>query len=316
MAWLGRTSRRIRNAARETAALPDKRRTLPRWAAFEMMRHMTPVAAVDHEGLRYFVSTRDRSLGRVVYLTGGYEPDLIDSVIGVLGDIRGNNRPLEGRAVINVGANIGTSIIRLVAKHGAGSGLAVEPEPENFRLLQMNVLANGLTDRLHTVQAAASNMSGLADLELSPSNLGDHRIRAHEADVILEEDAYGESRRATISVQVRLLDEILSAEASDPEQVALLWVDTQGHEGQVLAGSTRLLKHGVPACIEFWPYGLRRADGLQLLFDTVGEHFDTAIDLRATSDEGKLVHVAAGDLAQLADRYPDESYTDLLLLPR
>jgi FkbM family methyltransferase len=316
MAWLARTSRRVRNAARETAVLPNKRRTLPRWAAFEMMRGLTPVAAVDCEGLRYFVSTRDRSLGRVVYLTGSYEPEMIDMAVRLLREVTGVADPLRDRRVVDVGANIGTSIIPLVNGHGAAGGIAVEPEPENFRLLQINLLTNGLADRVHAVHAAASNISGTADLELSPSNFGDHRIRASELAVLTaDNDAYGESRRPTISVPVRPLDEILTVEGIDLGQVGLLWVDTQGHEGQVLAGATRLLKHGVPACIEFWPYGLRRSDGLELLTASVAEHFSSAIDLRATLEERRRVQIAATDLSALVDRYPAESYTDLLLLP-
>ena len=89
-------------------------------------------------------------------------------------------------------------------------------------------------------------------------------------------------------------------------------MDTQGHEGPGSRRADRLLSGGVPTCIEYWPYGLRRADGLDLLHRTVAKHFSQVIDLRATASR---VELAAADIDRLADSYPAEQYTDLLLLP-
>lgn len=312
MVTLSRTARRMSRVLRETSALPDKRRALPRWAAFELLRTMTPVAAVDTDGLRFFMSTRDRSLGRIVYMSGGYEPEMIAGVVERLNRELGPGY-LDGRTVVDVGANIGTSIVPLLAHHGAAHGLALEPEPRNFRLLEVNVAANGLTGRIRSRQIAASDHAGSAELELSPTNSGDHRIRADAAAAKVD-DTYGEAGRNTISVPIRPLDDVMEHEAIAPTEIGLLWVDTQGHEGQVLAGADRLLSAGVPTCIEYWPYGLRRADGLDLLHRTVAKHFSRAIDLRATASNSQ-VELAAADIEQLADSYPAERYTDLLLLP-
>ena len=42
----------------------------------------------------------------------------------------------------------------------------------------------------------------------------------------------------------------------------LTWMDTQGHEGHILAGGAELLCRRAPALVmEFWPYGLERAGG-------------------------------------------------------
>ncbi len=312
MVTLSRAARRVGRVLRETSALPDKRRALSRWAAFELMRTVTPVAAVDTDGLRFFVSTRDRSLGRIVYMCGGYEPEMI---AGVVQRLHGELGPgcLEGRTVIDVGANIGTSIVPLLAQYGAATGLALEPEPANFALLEVNVAANGLTGRIRCRRIAASDHAGAAQLELSPGNSGDHRIRTATA-VTSVDDAYGEAGRRAISVAVRPLDDVLEQEQVAASDVGLLWVDTQGHEGQVLAGAERLLSAGVPTCIEYWPYGLRRADGLELLHRTVAKHFGRVIDLRAAASGGRD-ELEAADIERFAESYPEERYTDLLLLP-
>ncbi|HET7900404.1 MAG TPA: FkbM family methyltransferase [Candidatus Nanopelagicales bacterium] len=301
-----RILRRIANAGAEVRSLPDKRRTIPRWVAFEAMRAFSPVVAVESEGLRYLVSTRDRSVGRVVFLSGSYDAELIDLVVRTLEREHGEGF-LRGRTVLDVGANIGTTVLPLLVRHGAGRGIAIEPEPGNVGLLRANVASNGLQDRVVVRQLAVSDHDGTATLELATTNSGDHRVRA---DGATSDGAYGEKDRRTIEVPVRTLDSVLLEEGVDVADVALLWVDTQGHEGQVLAGATTLLATGVPVCLEYWPYGLRRAGGLDLLHEVIRARYARVLDLRA---EGGPVEVP--DLDRLAERYPFERYTDLLLLP-
>jgi FkbM family methyltransferase len=306
-----RPLRRAAHVMRETAALPHKGRTIPRWIAFELLRAVSPVVAVDGGGgLRYYVSTRDRSVGRTVFMLGGYEPEVIVAVVRALEQEYGVGY-LRGRTVVDVGANIGTSVIPLVAEHGAARGLALEPEAGNHALLVANVVANELAARITCRQVAASDHRGTAQLELSPGNSGDHRIRTAPAR---PGGAYAEERRRTTDVDVLPLDDVLEEEGIAPAEVALLWVDTQGHEAQVLAGAAGLLTAGVPACIEYWPYGLRRAGGLELLHRLIAEHFTAVLDLR-DAGSGAPTRLAASDVARLAERYPAERYTDLLLLP-
>jgi FkbM family methyltransferase len=295
----------------ETAGLPDKRRTLPRWVAFEAMRGLSPVVAVDSGGLRYYVSTRDRSIGRIVYMCGNYDGAVIDAVVAGLDREYGTGH-LSGRTVIDVGSNIGTSIIPLVARHGASLGLALEPEPRNVALLRANVAANGLGSRVRVRQVAASDRAGTAVMELSPGNSGDHRIRVGAGTS--RAGTQGEARRRTISVPLLPLDDVLAEEGIAPADVGLLWVDTQGHEGQVLAGAATLLAAQVPACVEYWPYGLRRADGLDPLNGIIRASFSRFLDLRRLQG-GVPVASPVEHIDRVQDHYPAERYTDLLLLP-
>jgi hypothetical protein len=45
----------------------------------------------------------------------------------------------------------------------------------------------------------------------------------------------------------------------DGKDVALVWADIQGHEGQFFKGATQLLGRGIPAVCEFWPYAIARS---------------------------------------------------------
>ena len=66
---------------------------------------------------------------------------------------------------------------------GAEDALAIEPEPDNFRLLKCNVVANDLEAKVRTVQRAISDVSGPAFLELSKTNSGDHQLRTPAQDL-------------------------------------------------------------------------------------------------------------------------------------
>ena len=301
-----RFGRRVGNLVRMTAAYPDKRRTLPRWAVFELLRRATPVAAVERNGIRYLVLTGDRGVSRVTYMVGDYDLDTMEHALARLAEVTGDD-VLAGRVFVDVGANVGTSSIPAVRRFAARRAVAFEPAEENFRILSANVALNGLADRIDARRLRISDAPGTGELELAVRNSGDHRIRTAAAFDAF--DAYHESRRATTTVDMARLDDALDELGVAAEEVGVLWVDTQGHEGHVLAGAPRLLAARVPVVCEYWPYGLRRAGGLDTLHSIVARSFTRVIDARADQV------VAAGCVAELADRYPGERYTDLILIP-
>lgn len=71
-----------------------------------------------------------------------------------------------GKVVIDVGASIGDSSIKFV-KSGAKLVVAVEPDPERYGLLVYNVRANGLQDRVLTINKALSSQAGTRRFHVS-----------------------------------------------------------------------------------------------------------------------------------------------------
>ena len=302
-----RLARRAVNAVRVVRALPDKRRSLPRWAVFELLlRPFTPLASVERDGTAYVLRTRDRGVSRVTYITGGYDLEVMDQAVARLEQVLGRD-PVRGRTFVDVGANVGTTSIPAVHRFGARRAIAFEPSDENFRLLAANVALNGLAGVVETRRVGVSDAAGTAELELSPSNSGDHRVRTSAAAGTF--DAYGEGRRAATEIELVRLDDALAELGVASEDVGLLWVDTQGHEGQVLAGAPRLLAAKVPVFCEYWPYGLRRAGGLDRFHAIVAASFSEIIDARGDTA------LPAARVAELADRYRGERYSDLILVP-
>lgn len=305
-----RTGRRMVRLAKETYDLPQRGRALVRWAAFAGVRPFSRTVSTDLDGIRYFVSTADQSVGRLLFMGVVPDGDLFGAFLALLGRLTGQP-VLSGRTFVEVGANIGTTTLPALLRHDAGFVLAVEPAPECLQLLRANLAANGLDDsQARVVAVAASDSPGEAEFEVCSANSGDGRVRttAHNDGV----DLYGEGRRPVVKVPLARLDDIIAAHKVSVADIGLVWIDTQGHEAQVLDGAPDLLASDTPIVLEYWPYGLRRAGGLDRLAELIGASGRRVVDLRASARADQVVDVA--DVRSLTDRYGNESYTDLALL--
>lgn len=286
-----------------------RRATIVRKAFYELAGSVTPSVAVQYDGRWYYVHTRDRPVGRATFATGPYESNVMADALRIL---QQHGRTLRGRTFVDVGANIGTSTIEALSVFGARDGLAVEPEPKNFRLLRCNLVANDLDDRVRTVCAAASASSGTGRLTVSDWNSGDHRLGQDTLRA-------GQANRGEHSIEVplRRLDDLIVEAGIDLDDIGVVWIDAQGHEGHILKGAPALLRSGVPVIAEYWPYQLRRTGGLQLLHSLIAEHYDLVIDVRDQSG-GKANVLAAIDVHELEARYPapKATATDIILLKK
>lgn len=194
----------------------------------------------------FVVNSSDRVIGKHLYARGRYDLDKALRVLELAG-------ATPDCCFVDVGANIGPICIPLVKRGLVARAIAIEPGPDNFRLLSANVLLNDIADQVTLVNAALGpDPDGWLEFELSADNFGDHRVRTGVAA-----GRYDEDKRRTIRVPSTTLDRVL--EAIDPAKV-IVWMDVQGFEGFVLEGAARTLQARVPIALEFWPYGLQRAD--------------------------------------------------------
>jgi FkbM family methyltransferase len=157
-------------------------------------------------------------------LTGTHEVQVQQALIRSL-------RP--GDHVWDVGANIG--YLSLLAARIVGPGgrvIAVEPDPDCAAAIRNNAALNDL-DTVDVVEAAAADRSGIAELVVVRDRLwtrlasvGDH----HE----------GEAR---VEVRTLALDDL------DRPPPALVKIDVEGAELDVIAGMTRLLRDARPIVV-------------------------------------------------------------------
>ena len=281
-----------------------------RGPVFDLLARVAPMVVVEGEaGMRFLVSTDDREVGRHTFVHGGYDLGTMRCAMDLLAASRGvvPGIVLAGGAVLDIGANIGTSVVPLLRLFGADRGIAVEPAPANVELLLLNVELNDLAGRVDVIPVGASDRDGFLELALSAENSGDHRMRVGSAEA---------PGRPSVRVQVHRVDTLVETGALDPSDLTLVWLDVQGHEGHVLTGATSILRGSVPLVTEFWPSEMRRTGGLRPFTDVVSGHFARMIDLRRTQDEGATVDAPASEIAAWAERYADSgTFTDLLLLP-
>jgi FkbM family methyltransferase len=293
-----RSARRVQDRVRRKLVWEADRFVDRHIGEYERLARLTPIAASQVEP-RMLFATSDREIGPHVWREAGYEEADLAWVLEHLG------HPQRGRTVVEVGGNVGTTTIPLLVRFGAVRVEAFEPAPANLRLLRCNLVLNDLEDRVVLHQLAVSDRNGSVNLELCEENSGDHRVQAVDRSW----EVLGESTRATTAVGARRLKDALT---TSPAEVGLVWVDTQGHEGHVLAGASTLLGRGIPWVVEYWPYGLTRAGGLDLLHALVDEHFEVVVDVRASRERGSVVKVPTGGLAELGVGL-GTGYTDLIL---
>jgi FkbM family methyltransferase len=282
--------------------------------AFHVATRLTPFVGIEHDGVRYVISTRERrGVGYCTFVNGTFEEENVRRMLVEL-DRRLGIKALRGMTVLEVGANLGTETVSLLRRHGVERVVAFEPDAENARFLRANLALNGVHDRAEIHEMALSDVDTTLLLECSAENWGDHRVRVADVQVA---DRYKEAERLTVRIPARRLDSLVETGEIDLDAVGLVWMDAQGHEGHVLAGAQRLVAARIPVLTEYWPYALDRAGGLDRFHDLVADGYGTIVDLQSNRDEPPVA-LDAARVAELADRYSDpcSSYSDLLLLPR
>ncbi|MDQ0507493.1 FkbM family methyltransferase [Xanthobacter agilis] len=159
-----------------------------------------------------------------------YELDLLERLKSILFSV--SPSPL-GAVILDVGANIGNHTV-FFAKEIGLPVFAFEPVPLVYDILQENIDLNGIRDRVTAFKAGVGAVSGAATIMLSsPQNLGGTTLRMAEE---YTDDA----------MPIVTLDEMVG-----DKRVALLKIDVEGMEFDVLRGAYRLLSTQAPVlCIE------------------------------------------------------------------
>ncbi len=129
----------------------------------------------------------------------------------------------KGDVVADVGSNIGTTVIPSAKKVGeTGKVYAIEANPRIYGYLVDNISLNGLSNvtPLNLIAGPKAGMAEISDLKFDDRNR------------VVEGSSCG------ISVQMDSLDNMLK----DEPLIALLKVDVEGYEKNVLDGSAETLK--------------------------------------------------------------------------
>jgi FkbM family methyltransferase len=128
-----------------------------------------------------------------------------------------------GDLFVDIGANIG-SFTMLASAHVGAHSIAIEPVLSTYENLRRNILVNGIQDLVTTHNIAMGSTPGTIKFTRSMDTMN-HVATKEDTDFI--------------DVEMDTLDNILE----DKEPPALLKIDVEGFETEVIRGGMKTLRH-------------------------------------------------------------------------
>jgi FkbM family methyltransferase len=190
------------------------------------------------DGMFLIAASRDFGVGRRLAFDGSYDARNLE-------EYRSLVTP-ETRLLV-VGTHVGAIMLPLAAV--VREAVGVEPNPESYRLLEMNVAINGLTNcRLHNL--AASEAPGVLEFVASKANSGGAKIMPPDRQFEFFYD-----QPEIISVRGACLDDELSG------QFDVVIMDIEGAEYRAMAGMQRILSSARHFVCEIVPNHVEHAYG-------------------------------------------------------
>jgi FkbM family methyltransferase len=140
-----------------------------------------------------------------------------------------HNKIKPGDIVFDVGANIGMFSIKAANSVGLnGKVIAIEPEPQNIRVLMENVKP---FKNIEIIPKAAGSSIGEIDLS----------IGIHSGSHTVNNNNFSTSASNKISVPLETLDKI--AKDQNIDEINFIKIDVEGYELEVLKGAVNILKN-------------------------------------------------------------------------
>ena len=252
----------------------------------------------------FTVFANDKVISKETFVKGEFDFKKFENAINFI------KQKKEIENLYDIGANIGTICIPAVKRKLIKKAFAVEPEVNNYKLLKTNIILNDLEEKIKSYNFALSDEETKnCKMEISAENAGDHRIFSE-----IKFNLHEEEKRKIVSVDTKKFDNAFNDFYSGKD---LAWIDTQGHEANVLLGAQNLIENKIPIVIEFWPYALKRNNSWDKMFKCL-EKFDFLVDL--SNENLFLEKIEKKTLDKLKFGWDDEVknqhslFTDLILL--
>ena len=109
-------------------------------------------------------------------------------------------------------------------------------------------------------------------------------------------------------------DDLVERGEINVEEIGLVWIDTQGHEGYVLSGAEKLTSANIPVVTEYWPDAIEKASGWELLETAIRTKYSHFLDLRMSDSTEDAEPVESSRISEWRTKYVGVNLTDLLLM--
>jgi FkbM family methyltransferase len=246
---------------------PENGERRARAAFWEEARSMARYVSVEPRGLVFLLPTE---IDAKLFVDGGKRSDLVvlERACAVLRD---SGRLVGGETFVDTGAHVGTTTIPAVVHHGFGRAVAIEPDPDNLRLLRANVALNGLDERVIVIAAALSDKRQQQQPFVQGSRKGG--VYRWMKGRLSDEP----SSNAVVSVETITLDALAEAGSADAATAGVLWFDCAGCQERALRSASVFLERRVPLVLTLRPRQFREPTPLFAQLRATYEH---VIDLR------------------------------------
>lgn len=181
----------------------------------------------------------DYAIGKSLAVEGAFGSDILLEV---------DNLGLKEATVCIVGAHVGTLVIPIARK--ARHVSAYEANPKTFKLLQMNLLLNGI-ENVTAKNLAAGDSFGKLDFYCNSVNSGGSKRRP-----VKDRYIYNYDHPSLIQVDAYPIDAI------DDTVYDLIIMDIEGSEYFALKGMQRILSKARAMIIEYLPHHLDNVAGV------------------------------------------------------
>lgn len=238
-----------------------------REAFFTAAGEVTPYVAVEVGEEVFFVATDDTGVGRRVFVRGKRR-DMTTLANGLAELAARGIRPPADPVFVEVGANMGTTTVMALRRHGFATAVALEPSPQNLWLCRLNLVANGLDDRVRLLPFAASDRAVEMALVIGGGNRGGHRVLSADSDHPAQAG----------SVRSVTLDSLVADGTIDPDRAGLLWCDAAGHDAYAVLGGSRLVEARVPMIVNV--SGAIAGETRDAFVELLTPHYAEIVELR------------------------------------
>jgi FkbM family methyltransferase len=260
-----------------------------RWLSFKHLG-IDQVVLPLRNGMKLCAKTSDDVIACDVYLDGQFCYGEFARAMSLLRRVRPWS--YDKAVFLDIGANIGTHSLYALESKLFRRVISIEPEASNFSLLVQNLRINGF-DASDAVNMALSDEVGTGFLSVSRDNYGDHRV---------VKDA-----REHSSIESIVLTDFPTLRKSlelPSDANMFFWVDTQGHEYQVLAGIGGDVLTQSVIVTEFWPSLLQKNGTLSRFLELA----EGAMGRFAVLQDSSPVFADTGMLAPLCERLLRQPY--------
>lgn len=190
----------------------------------------------DGKPVRFFIASETDEIQRVQRQGSFYEPEELAII----------SAHYTGGVFLDVGANVGNHAIYAALFLGAPRVIAIEPNPPAARILNYNLMLNGLTDRITHIPVGFGRESARAEARTIDHNLG-------ATEMVVSADG---------AIQIVPGDEVIT------EDVSFIKIDTEGFELDVIAGLSRTIERCRP--VMFIEVGPGNEPGFLSAMDQIG----------------------------------------------